>query len=250
MYPPMCCIGSRRTDARALRNAFFKVSRVLGFIQDTRARQDGGMPTGLWDLSESGAWIYLEMRWFGANATAMSELIVERMSESLGAPLEMVIITLVNGGPIDPRDSETLPSPDDTGRITYRRHRFNPDGTNQRMRYPAADALVGTSGMDGNLITSTTRLLQAIVNPGRKTLHPQLWLAHKGTPRQMGLLVLVARSGQLELTLSEVNGQLELRMESQGTGNLVHFLQSEDLQFLQVISPRFAALEVKHPDET
>ena len=249
MYPPLCCIGSRRVDARALRTAFFKISRVLGFIQDNRARQDGGMPTGLWDLGDSGAWIYLEMRWFGANATAMSELIVERMSKSLGAPLEMLIITQIDGGPIDPRDSDTLPSADDTGRITYLRHRFSPDGTNQRLRYPAADALVGSQGLDGNLIKSTTRLLQAIVNPGRKTLQTQLWLAHKGTPRQMGLLVLVARSRQQALRLSELNGQLELSMESAGTGKLVHFLQSKDLRFLQAISPRFASLEVEYPDE-
>jgi hypothetical protein len=249
MFPPMCCIGSRRTDARALRTAFFEVSRVLGFVQDTRERQDGGMPTGLWDLGESGAWIYLEMRWFGANAVAMSELIVERMSHNLGAPLEMIIITMVNGGPVDPRDSETLPSPEDTGRITYLRHRFSPDGTNQQLRYPAADALVGTSGLEGNLVQSTTRLLQAIVNPGRNTLRTQLWLAHKGTTRQMGLLVLVARSRQQKLVLAESAGQLELRMESPGTGRLIHFLQPNDLTFLQAISPRFAALEVQRADE-
>ena len=118
MYPPMCCIGSRRIDARALRTVFFEISRALGFVQDTRTRQDGGMPTGIWDLGDSGAWIYIEMRWFGANAVAMAELIVERMAERAGMPLELIMLLQTNGGPIDPRDAETLPSPDDTGCIT------------------------------------------------------------------------------------------------------------------------------------
>ena len=246
----MCCIGSRRIDARALRTVFFEISRVLGFVQDSRTRQDGGMPTGLWDLGESGAWIYIEMRWFGANAVAISELIVERMSESLGAPLEMIVVTTTTGGPIDPRDSETLPSPDDTGQVTYLRYRFNPDGTHQRLRYPAADALIGTNGLSGNLTKSTTRLLQAIVNPGRNTLRTQLWLAHKGTPRQMGLLVLVARSRTHSLTLAEINGQLEIQLESKDTGTLIHFLRSKDLRFLQAISPRFASMDIEYPDDT
>jgi hypothetical protein len=250
MYPPMCCIGSRRIDARALRGVFFEIGRALGFVKEARARQDGGMPTGLWDLGESGAWIYIEMRWFGANALAMAELIVERMAERLGAPLELLILTQVDGGPIDPRDAETLPSPDDTGRITYLRFRFNPDGTHQRLRYPAADAIVGTSGLSGNLIKSTNRVLQAIVNPGKNTLRAQLWLSHQGTPRQMGLLVLVARSRGQEVALAEVNGQLELRLESPGNGRLIHFLRSKDLRFLQAVSPRFAQLEMEHPDET
>lgn len=250
MYPPMCCIGSRRVNARALRTSFFEVSRVLGFIQDSRARQDGGMPTGLWDLGESGAWIYIEMRWFGANAVPMSELIVERMSKNLGAPLEMIIVTQVDGGPIDPRDSETLPTPEDTGRVTYLRYRFSPDGASQRLRYPAADALVGKSGLEGNLLKSTTRLLHAIVAPGRKSLRTQLWMAHQGTTRQLGLLVLVARSRDHTLALAEVNGQLELQMEKAQTGRLVHFLQSKDLRFLQAVSPRFASLEVIYPDES
>jgi len=249
MYPPMCCIGSRRIDARALRTVFFEISRVLGFVQETRTRQDGGMPTGLWDLGESGAWIYIEMRWFGANAVAMAELIVERMAERLGAPLELIMITQINGGPIDPRDAETLPSPDDTGQITYLRFRFNPDGTNQRLRYPAADALVGSTGLSGNLIKSANRVLQAIVNPGRNTLRAQLWLSHQGTPRQMGLLVLVARSRGQALTLSEVNGQLELKLESPTHGRLLHFLRSKDLRFLQAVSPRFASLQMEYPDE-
>ena len=189
------------------------------------------------------------MRWFGANAIPMSELIVERMAENLSAPLEVIIITQVDGGPIDPRDNETLPTPEDTGRITYLRHRFNPDGSSQRLRYPAADALVGSTGLSGNLIKSTTRLLHAIVNPGRRSLRTQLWMAHQGTARQLGLLVLVARSRDHTLSLSEVNGQLELQMEKAQTGRLIHFLQSRDLRFLQAISPRFSSLEVSYPDE-
>ena len=222
---------------------------ALGFVQDTRTRQDGGMPTGIWDLGDSGAWIYIEMRWFGANAVAMAELIVERMAERAGMPLELIMLLQTNGGPIDPRDAETLPSPDDTGSITYLRFRFNPDGTHQRLRYPAADALVGATGLSGNLIKSANRVLQAIINPGRNTLRAQLWLAHQGTPRQMGLLVLVARSRGQTLTLSEVNGQLELQLESPENGRLLHFLRSKDLRFLQAVSPRFAALPLEYPDE-
>ena len=250
MYPPMCCIGSRRIDARTLRKAFFEVSRVLGFIQDSRARQDGGMPTGLWDLGESGAWIYIEMRWFGANAAAMSELIAKRMAQLLKIPLEMIIITPMDGGPVDPRDTETLPGREDTGRVTYLRYRFNPDGTQQRLRYPAADALVGEGGLDGNLIKSTTRLLHAVINTTRNPLRSQLWLAHQGTPRQTGLLVLVARSQDHTLSLAEVNGQLEVQIGQEGTGQLVHFIGSEDLRVLQAISPRFASLEMKYPDDS
>ena len=179
----------------------------------------------------------------------MSELIVKRMAAHLGAPLEMIMIVPVDGGPIDPRDAETLPGPDDTGQITYIRQRFSPDGSSRQLRYPAADALVGQGGLSGNLKKSTNRLLQAIVNPGRNPLRAQLWLAHKGTPRQMGLLVLVAGAADHSLSLAEVGGQIELRMESQETGRLVHFLRSKDLRFLQAISPRFAELKMEYPDE-
>jgi len=238
MFPPLCCIGSRQLNAPLLKAALSDVLGQLGFQQHARrARGDGGMPAGMWDLGDRGAWIYIELLPFAHNAQPITRLIALRLSASLNLPLEVLLIDSLSG-PVSPDADEKF-----MARVAYLRHRVYPNGQLQPLRHPIADRLVGERGYEGEAHQAPERILHAIIQSEGLRCEQQMALSHRGTPRQVGLLVLLAETMGQPLRMRRRKAHFELEMPGSGEEEtLVHFLRDEDIRFLRTVSPRFARL--------
>lgn len=236
MFPPLCCVGSRQINAPVLQGAFQETTRKLGFEDSPPDRSAGGMPAGLWDLGERGAWIYLEMLPLVHNASSLSRLFSARISSHIGLPLEVLLVAHLD----DPLE----PEPGVQARVAYHRYRVYPDGQRQSLRHPIADRLVGENGLVGDAEEVVERLLHAAIQAQGNRCEPQMWIRHGGSPRQLGLLSLLAETLGQRLPLRRRKSHFELEMTHPDGDNLVHFLSEEDIRYLQTVSPRFARLQV------
>ncbi|MFT4980018.1 MAG: hypothetical protein ACI8S6_005930 [Myxococcota bacterium] len=239
MFPPLCCIGSRQLNAQVLQHALLGVLSQLGFLQQPgsgRSRAEGGMPAGMWNLGDRGAWIYIELLPFAHNAMPITELLALRLSASINLPLEVLLIDSLSG-PIPP-DADN----DVQARVAYIRHRVYPTGQLQPLRHPIADRLVGESGYEGPAHEAPERILHAIIQSEGLRCDQHMTLHHRGTPRQIGLLMLLAETMGEPLRLRRRKAHFELEMSGDEGQTLVHFLEEEDIRFLQTVSPRFARL--------
>lgn len=239
MYPPLCCIGSRQLSAQLLKSALFEVLEHLGFQQEQdRPREQGGMPAGMWDLGDRGAWVYIELLPFAHSAMAITRLLALRLSAAINLPLEVLLIDSLSG-PV-PADGGSLPA-----RVAYIRHRVYPSGQLQPLRHPIADRLVGDAGYEGPADEAPERILHAIIQSEGLRCEHQLTLGHRGTPRQIGLLMLLAETMGQPLRLRRRKRHFELEMPGGASETLVHFLHTDDIRFLQTVSPRFARLPLE-----
>lgn len=239
MFPPLCCIGSRQLSAQLLKTSLFEVLGQLGFQQEReRAREDGGMPAGMWDLGDRGAWVYVELLPFAHSSLAITRLLALRLSAAINLPLEVLLIDSLNG-PVPP-DGGTVPA-----RVAYIRHRVYPSGQVQPLRHPIADRLVGENGFEGPAAEAPERILHAIIQSEGLRCEHQMTLAHRGTPRQIGLLMLLAETMGQPLRLRRRKRHFELEMPGGDAETLVHFLHTDDIRFLKTVSPRFARLPLE-----
>jgi hypothetical protein len=241
MFPPLCCIGSRQVSAAVLQDAFLVILGQLGFQnQDSQPRDGRSMPAGMWDLGERGAWFYIELLPFANNALPITQLLALRMSAFMQLPLEMLLIDSMDR-PLQadtPLDART--------RVAYIRNRVYPDGRRQPLRHPIADRLIGEAGHEGLAIEAPERILHAIIQSEGLTCEQHMSLIHRGTPRQIGLLILLSETMGQPLRLRRRRSHFELEIVGESDNEtLVHFLHDEDITFLQTVSPRFNRLPLQ-----
>lgn len=241
MLPPLCCIGSRQLSAAALQSAFLEILDQLGFQKQHSQPRDGqSMPAGMWDLGDQGAWFYIELLPFANNALPITQLLALRMSALVEQPLEMLLIDSLSG----PLRADT--PPDTQASVAYIRHRVYPSGQLQPLRHPIADRLVGESGCAGLASEAPARILHAIIQSEGLSCEQHMSLIHRGSPRQIGLLILLAKTMGQPLQLRRRRSHFELEIAGDAEEEmLVHFLHDEDINFLQAVSPRFSRLPLQ-----
>ena len=238
MYPPLCCIGSRQVSASALQAACSPVWSQLHLSpQQPVVREQHTMSVGIWQPANKGAWLLCELLPFAHNPAPISTLLTSLLAKSLGQPLEALLINTLS-------QTMTLDTPPDTPvRIAYARHRIYPNGQQQPLRHPIADKLVGENGYDGPAAGVVEPFLQAVFRDDSQPCTPQQSIAHRCTPRQLGLMMLLANTMGQPLQIRQRKTHFELEIRSTTSDDvLVHFLNNEDIRYLKTISTRFGSV--------